>query len=260
MQPMVNLALRVLREAGEELVHAVDRFDFERASDPEISKFIADCAIGTEKQIIFKLRKHFPNDSFVGRDTGRKDADEPSGALWSINPLEGEENFRSGLPLFSLVLTCSINGKTEHAIIINPVTRQEFTASRGRGAEMSGRRIRTTEKRQLSQCLLGVKFPGIASNPRNDRLRERMAKLSGETRMIRALGDDALSLASLAAGQLDAVWLTGVESTSLQAGALIAKESGALLTDFSGGPDYDAEGDVIAASPKLLKLVIKASV
>jgi myo-inositol-1(or 4)-monophosphatase len=260
MQPMVNLALRVLREAGEELVHAVDRFDFERASDQEISQFIADCAISTEKQVIFKMRKHFTNDSFAGRETGRQDPEAPSGTVWSINPLEGEENFRNGLPLYSIVLVCELNGKAEHAVIMNPTNGQEFTASRGRGAELSGRRMRTNTKAKLNQSLLGVKFPGMAQNDRNDRIRARLNKLSCETRMIRALGDDALSLAHLAAGHLDAVWLGNVDSITLKAGALIAKEAGALLSDFSGGPDYAAEGDVIAANPKLLKSVIKSSI
>jgi len=260
MQPMVNLALRVLREAGEELVHAVDRFDFGRASEQEVSQFIADCAIGTEKQVIFKMRKHFDLDSFSGRETGRQDPEKPSGTVWSINPLEGEENFRNSLPIFSIVLTCEIAGKTEHAVILNPTNGQEFTASRGRGAELSGRRIRTGIKSKLNQSLLGVKYPGMAQNERNDRIRARLNNLSCETRMIRALGDDALSLAHLAAGQLDAVWLSNVDQTSLKAGALIAKEAGALLTDFSGGLDYSAEGDIIASNPKLLKTVIKASI
>ncbi|WP_396588764.1 inositol monophosphatase family protein [Bermanella sp. R86510] len=258
MQPIVNLALRVLREAGEELVHAVERFDFERASDQEISKFLADCAIGTEKQVIFKLRKHYPNDSFQGRETGRKDPETPTGSVWLINPIEGQDNFRSGLPLFSLVLACQMNGRTEHALVINPITGQEFTATRGRGTEMNGRRMRTSETTKLNSAILGIKYPGIAQNEQNDRLRVRLGNLARETRMIRSLGDDALTLAHVAAGHLDAAWLSKVDSTTLEAGALIAKEAGCLLTDFSGGAHYQA-GDVIAANPKLIKNIIKGS-
>lgn len=258
MQPMVNLALRVLREAGEELVHAVERFDFERATDQEISKFIADSAIGTEKQIIFKMRKHFPNDTFEGRETGRQEREAPTGTVWYINPVEGQENFRAGLPLFSLVLACQVNGKTEHALIVNPNSGQEFTSTRGRGAEMSGRRIRTKDKTKVSQSIIGVKFPGIAENDRNTRLRERINNLSTQTRMIRALGDDALTLANLAAGNLDAAWLTDVDSTVILAGALIAKEAGCLITDLSGGALYE-EGDLIASNPKLVKSILKSS-
>ena len=259
MQPMVNLALRVLRDAGEELVHAVERFDFERSSDQDISKFVADSAIRTEKTIIFKLRKHFPEDTFQGRETGTSSSEKPTGNTWLITPLEGQENFRSGLPDYSLVLACQVNGKTEHALIINPVTGQEFTASRGRGAELSGRRMRASSKTKLSQAIVGIKFPGIAQDERNDRIRVRIGNLSQQTRMIRALGDDALTLAHLAAGHIDAAWLNNVDSLTLQAGALIAKEAGVLITDFSGGPDYASEGDVIASNPKLLKSVIKGS-
>ncbi len=259
MQPMVNLALRVLREAGEELVHAVERFDFERSSDQDISKFVADSAIRTEKTIIFKLRKHYPEDTFQGRETGTTTGEDENGKTWLINPLEGQENFRSGLPVYSIVLACQINGKTEHALVINPVTGQEFTASRGRGAEMSGRRIRTSEKIKLNNAILGIKYPSIVQDERNDRIRQRLSNLSMQTRMVRALGDDALTLAHLAAGHLDAIWLSNVESTSLQAGGLIAKEAGALLTDFSGGPSYESEGDVLSSNPKLLKSLIKGS-
>lgn len=259
MQPMVNIALRVLREAGEELVHAVERFDFERSSDQDISKFIADSAIGTEKQIIFKLRKHFPDDRFQGRETGSQERENSNGNLWLINPVEGQENFRSGLPLFSLVLACQVNGKTEHALIINPVSGQEFTATRGRGAECNGRRMRTSDKLKLSQAIIGIKYPGMAQDERNNRIRERIANLASQTRMIRALGDDALTLAHLAAGHIDAAWLTNVEQTSLEAGVLIAREAGSLVTDSSGGADFTSQGDVIAANPKLIKSFIKGS-
>lgn len=259
MQPMVSIALRVLREAGQELVHAAERFDFERASDQEISKFIADCSIGTEKQIIFKLRKHFPDDNFLGRETGSQARSEDANTTWQVNALEGAENFRSGLPLYSMVLVCMVDGKAQHALIVNPVTGEEFTATRGRGAELSGRRIRTTEKTKLNQAVVGVKFPGIADNERNVRLRERIMNLGTQTRMIRALGDDALTLAYTAAGQVDASWISEADDISLQAGVLIAKEAGCLMADFSGGPDFETQRDVICAHPKLLKAVIKGS-
>ncbi len=256
---MVSIALRVLREAGEELVHAVERFDFERASDQEISKFIADSSIGTEKQIIFKLRKHFQDDNFQGRETGTHARNPDANAVWLINPMAGKDNFRSGLPLYSLVLVHQVNGKTEHALIVNPATGEEFTATRGRGAEMNGRRIRTSDRAKLSQAILGIKFPGIADSERNDRLRERIGKLTTQTRMIRALGNDALTMAHVAAGHIDAAWLGDVDEFSLEAGALMAKEAGCLITDFSGGHDAMTQRDVIVSNAKLLKGVLQGS-
>jgi len=259
MQPMVSIALRVLREAGQELVHAAERFDFDRATDQEISKFIADCSIGTEKQIIFKMRKHFPDDNFLGRETGSQVRSEETPTTWHVHALEGAENFRTGLPLYSMVLVCMVDGKAQHALIVNPATGEEFTASRGRGAELSGRRIRTGEKTKLSQTVLAVKYPGIADNERNVRLRERIMNLSTQTRLIRALGDDALTLAYTASGQVDASWISEADDMSLQAGILIAKEAGCLMTDFSGGPDFETQRDVICSNPKLLKSVLKGS-
>lgn len=259
MQPTVNIALRVLREAGEELTQAVERFDFADASELEISKFIAECCIGTEKKLIFSLRKHFPEHSFQGRETGFHERNPDTDTVWFINPIEGLENFRNGLPLYSMVLVCQINGKVEHAIVFNPASGEEFSASRGRGSEYNNRRTRTGERLKIEQAMVGLKYPGLAQNERNERLRTRIANFSNQVRGVRVLGNDAITMAYAAAGRLDAVWLSEVDSINLMAGSLLMKEAGCLICDFAGGNDMDKQGDVVAANPKLMKTIIQVS-
>lgn len=71
MQPMVKLALRAARNAGQDLVRRLDRFDAYQSTDQEKAKFIADCTIGLEKSIIFELKKSLPDHNFHGRETRR---------------------------------------------------------------------------------------------------------------------------------------------------------------------------------------------
>ena len=65
MQPMVNLALRAARNAGQDLVRRLDRFDASQSTDQEKAKFIADCTIGLERSIIFELKKSLPEQMGV---------------------------------------------------------------------------------------------------------------------------------------------------------------------------------------------------
>ena len=55
------------------------------------------------------------------------------------------------------------NGKLEHAIILDPVRQEEFTASRGRGAQLNGRRLRVSDRTDLKECLIGTGTPFWAS-------------------------------------------------------------------------------------------------
>jgi myo-inositol-1(or 4)-monophosphatase len=47
----------------------------------------------------------------------------------------------------------------EHAVVLDPVRQEEFTASRGRGAQLNGRRLRVSGRTSLDGALLGTGFP-----------------------------------------------------------------------------------------------------
>lgn len=44
-------------------------------------------------------------------------------------------------------------------MVLDPVRQEEFTASRGRGAQLNGRRLRVSSRTSLEGALLGTGFP-----------------------------------------------------------------------------------------------------
>ncbi len=52
--------------------------------------------------------------------------------LWVIDPLDGTTNFIHGVPHFAVSIACKYKGRLEHAVVLDPVRQEEFTASRGR--------------------------------------------------------------------------------------------------------------------------------
>jgi len=254
MQPMVNLALRAARNAGQDLVRRLDRFDSAQSTDQEKAKFIADCTIGLEKSIIFELKKALPEHNFHGRETGQN-GDNSSQPTWQICVIDDIANFRVGIPAFAFIICCVVNGKTEHAVIINPINGDEFTASRGRGSQLNNRRIRCGHINALNDAIVGYTQPLGTSDSVHDQ-RERVQRLMGKTYDLRNIGSNALSICYVAADRFQAAMLSNVDEYALNAAGLVAAEAGCLMSEVSGQPMLKAPANVVVSNPRLLKALL----
>ncbi|WP_221799857.1 inositol monophosphatase family protein [Oceanobacter mangrovi] len=252
---MVNLALRAARNAGEDLVRRLDRFDSSQSTDQEKAKFIADCSIGLEKAIIFDLKKAYPEHNYRGRETGLNAGVEKQ-PTWSVCVIDDIANFRVGIPAFAIIIACQINGKTEHAIITNPINGDEFSASRGRGTQANNRRIRCGSTVALADAIIGYTQP-VGTGEEAFSQRERLMKLMSKTYDLRNIGSNALSLAYVAADRFQGVLLSNVDEFALQAGSLIASEAGCLLSDVSGQPQLKPGCNLVVSNPRLLKNLLQ---
>ena len=57
----------------------------------------------------------------------------------------------------------------------------------------------------------------------------------------------------MAAGRVDGFWEIGLKPWDTAAGELLAKEAGAIVTDFVGGHNYENSGNIVVANPRVLK-------
>ena len=254
MQPIVNLALRAARNAGQDLVRRLDRCDASQSSDQEKAKFIADCTIGLEKGIIFELKKSLPEHNFHGRETGDNITDEKQ-PTWQVCVIDEVSNFRVGIPSFAITISCLQSGKTEHAIMVNPMNGDEFTASRGRGTQLNNRRIRASNVSTLEDSIIGYTQPR-SNNEEAFEQRQRLQNLMVKSYDLRNIGSNALSLAYVAADRFQGALLSNVDEFALTAGSLIASEAGCLLADASGQPQLKAPANLVVSNPRLLKALV----
>lgn len=254
MQPMVNLALRAARNAGQDLVRRLDRFDSSQSTDQEKAKFIADCTIGLEKSIIFELKKALPEHNFLGRETGLN-GDQPGQPTWQICVIDDIANFRVGIPSFAIIVACQINNRTEHAVVLNPINGDEFTASRGRGAQLNNRRIRCGQTYNLSDAIIGYTQP-MGTNENAFAQRERLQQLMARAYDLRNIGSNALSVCYVAADRFQGAMLSNVDDFALNAAGLVAAEAGCLLSEVTGQPLLRAPANLAVSNPRLLKSLL----
>lgn len=143
-------------------------------------------------------------------------------------------------------------------MVLDPVRQEEFTASRGRGAQLNGRRIRVSNRKSLDGALLGTGIP--FKNHCDDQLAsyaKTIEILAAECAGIRRAGAASLDLAYVAAGRLDAFWEIGLAEWDIAAGALLVREAGGLVTDVDGTDGYLSSGNIVCGTPKCFKSVLQ---
>lgn len=258
MQPMLNIALRAARAAGELIVRSIERLDVLTVNEKDARDYVTEIDRAAEQTIIQALRKAYPDHGILGEESGLS---EGSGAgteyLWIIDPLDGTTNFIHGVPHFAVSIACKYRGRLEHAVVLDPVRQEEFTASRGRGAALNGRRIRVSPRKSLEGALLGTGFPFRDTQLDNlDNYLGMFRSLVGQTAGLRRAGAASLDLAYVAAGRYDAFWEFGLSEWDMAAGALLIQEAGGLVSDFGGGHDFLEKGQIVAGNAKCFKAVL----
>ncbi|WP_375737508.1 inositol-phosphate phosphatase [Pseudomonas boanensis] len=260
MQPMLNIALRAARSAGELIFRSIERLDVISINEKDAKDYVTEVDRAAELTIVQALRKAYPNHGILGEEGGvLEGSGEGADYQWIIDPLDGTTNFIRGVPHYAVSIACKYKGRLEHAVVLDPVRQEEFTASRGRGAALNGRRLRVSPRKSLEGALLGTGFPFRDSQMDHlDNYFGMFRSLVGQTAGIRRAGSASLDLAYVAAGRFDAYWEFGLSEWDMAAGALLVQEAGGLVSDFNGGHDFLEKGHVVAGNTKCFKAVLTA--
>lgn len=253
MEPMLTIALKAARKAAELIERSFERVDLIDIEEKGRNDFVSDVDRQAEREIIYLLSKSYPDHKFLGEESGHSGAKE-SEYEWIIDPLDGTTNFLHGVPHFSVSIACKYRGQVEHAVIVDVMRREEFTASRGKGAMLNGRRLRVTNRRNLDGALIGTGIPFNGYSLDNiDSYLACVKDIAGQTAGIRRQGSAALDLAYVAAGRFDGFWEMNLNQWDIAAGVLLVKETGGLISDFKGGNTFLESGHVVCGTPKVFK-------
>ena len=257
--PQVNIALRAARQAGTLIRRAAENNDPLKVDRKGGNDYVTQVDRAAEARIIEVIRRAYPDHGILaeegGEQPGRGDGVDH---LWVIDPLDGTTNFIHGFPQFAVSIALKIKGRVEHAVVYDPLREEEFTASRGRGAALNGRRIRVTGRAGLEGALIGTGFPFRQDQaPHLDAYMAMFRALVGESAGLRRPGAAALDLAWLAAGRTDGFFELGLQEWDMAAGVLLITEAGGLVGDLTGGHNHLARGNLVAGTPKVFKALLQ---
>jgi myo-inositol-1(or 4)-monophosphatase len=252
--PMLNMAVRAARSAGDVILRYVDRADTVAVAEKERHDFVSEVDRLAEQAIIAVLNRAYPSHAILAEESGSQPGDEYQ---WIIDPLDGTTNFLHGFPQFAVAVAVRHRAELQHGVVYDPLRNELFTASRGSGAALNERRIRVSKVKHLDGALLGTGFPFRRQQHLEDYLCMFRALFS-QTSGIRRAGSAALDLAYVAAGRLDGFWEIGLSPWDMAAGALLVQEAGGLVSDFGGGADFLSRGNIVAGTPAIAQAMLRA--
>ena len=250
MHPLVNIAVSAVRQASRLPMHGIDKVTPTTKNPLE---FLTALEVKAEQIMVDVIKAAYPEHAISAKQGGNIAGKD---ITWLIDSLDGSTNFLNGTPHFATTIAIIENGRVQHSVIYDPMTDELFTATRGRGASVNGRRLRVTSKKELNTCILGTTFP--SSNENNGAVKLAVFNdFVSQCKDIRITGTASLDLAYLAAGRLDAIWHFGLSEWEISAASLMIQEAGGLIDDMNGQQKFIDKGDLIAASPKTFKLMAK---
>lgn len=133
MHPMLNIAVRAARKAGNLIAKNYETPDAVEASQKGSNDFVTNVDKAAEAVIIDTIRKSYPQHTIITEESGELEGTDQD-VQWVIDPLDGTTNFIKRLPHFAVSIAVRIKGRTEVAVVYDPMRNELFTATRGQGA------------------------------------------------------------------------------------------------------------------------------
>lgn len=237
------VAEEVLRAAG-----ALARDYFLRRGELTVErKGVQDLVSVADKSVEALIRERlataFPGDAFLGEEGG---GDGQAARLWVIDPIDGTMNFLRGLPYWCCVLAYVENDVVELGLTADPLHSELFVARRGHGATRDGHPIRVSSVGDPAAACAALAFNFKQPAAPYLAMLERLTAAGFDHRRM---GSSALQLCHVADGRLDATATLHCASWDVLAGLLIAREAGALATNWLDGCPLTGQRAVAAATP-----------
>ena len=252
MHPLVNIALRAGRDAAGVLAQQSERLDRIRVVQDAEGKEVTSVEVDADKSLLYHIQNAYPQHHIESRVSGSHSG-KPGEPRWLLEPALGLANLVSGFHAFGIAIAIEINGQVAHAAVICPLLQEEFTASRGAGAQLNSRRLRVNPSDDLEGALVGIDptdlEPGLLASVQTNLLQQDCS--------IRMLGETSLDLLQVAAGRYRAGWGRPSSEAGLQAAALILQEAGGICGTETGNPALAAGNELLFANPKVFKQLVK---
>ena len=183
----------------------------------------------SETCIVAAIKKAFPGHCVLseeGGDCGIK----PSKYRWLIDPIDGTTNYAHGYNFYAVSIALAYEDEVLAGVIYAPMLKEMFSAAKGMGAFLNGKKIKVSKVPKLETALLATGF-NMNEKGRNIPVFE---KILPKAQGIRRAGSAALDMAYVAAGRLDGYWELAIYPWDIAAGIILVQEAGGKVTDLQG--------------------------
>lgn len=209
---------------------------------------VTEADTGSEAAAVATIRSFFPDHPIIAEESGMQQGN--GDCCWIIDPLDGTTNYAHNLAPFAISIAFAVNQQVQVGVVLEPLSGELFAAIKGRGAFCNGRPIHVSTNATVADSLLVTGFPYNIKEIL-DEVMERLKACVAAAQGVRRLGSAALDLCYVACARFDGFWEQNLKPWDVAAGALIAGEAGAMVTDFARRPFTLDQAQMLATNGKI---------
>ena len=197
------------------------------------------------------LTASYPEFGFWGEESGQS-ANQTN--RWIVDPIDGTHSFSRGQYFWSISVALELNNEIVLGAVFAPALNDYYCAALSKGAFKNGVAIQVSDESNLEDAMVATGFACLRSYLTDNNL-ARFGRIAQHTTGQRRFGSAAMDLCLVADGQVDAFWEQELNLYDVAAGALIAKEAGATVTDFKGNEGIFPK-QILATNGKILSQIL----
>lgn len=250
----VSLGREVLLSYYGNLEHIEEKFQ---------AGLVSEADKESERVIAEHLKKKFPEFEFLGEESfaaksapGAKVQAQPAQdkGRWIVDPLDGTTNYIHRFPIFCISLALEIHGQIQLAVVDVPMLKETYTAIRGQGAFVNGRRLQVSKTETLTKAFLATGFVAEHESIIAEQLRV-FSEMVRECRGVRRPGAAAYDLTQVARGVFDAYWERNIQPWDAAAGILLVEEAGGIIQTYRGEKYHPYKNSIVAGNQNVVRAI-----
>ena len=247
------MALDLISQAGD-LAHD----DFRRRHALTIrSKGVQDMAseadLNTELMIRDRLAKIFPEDGFLGEETGRTDFASGQG-LWVVDPIDGTQPFLSGLSGWCVSIAFVLDSKLMFGMVYAPARNELFAGGLGIPATLNGAPVDRHPGKAITDGIVGV---GYSPRVTPDDYLPIFGRLPHAGGMFYREGSGALTLCYVACGRLIGYIEAHINSWDCLGALAVVHAAGLKSNDFLANDGLHVGNQLVAGNDEVYAAIVK---
>ncbi|CAM5189036.1 Myo-inositol-1(Or 4)-monophosphatase OS=Ureibacillus acetophenoni OX=614649 GN=SAMN05877842_101333 PE=4 SV=1 [Ureibacillus acetophenoni] len=249
-----QFAKDIIYEAGKRIRNSFS-YDLvvETKSDP--NDLVTNIDRETELFFIEKIKEFDKNHRILGEEGMGEKIDSLEGPVWIIDPIDGTMNFVKQHRHFMITIGFYVDGVGKLGYIYDVMREDLFHAIAGEGAWYNDSPLRKLKPLSINEAVIGINASWIIPNRRVNH--EKMIELVRTVRGTRSYGSAAMEIAFVVSGKLDAYISMRLSPWDIAGGIVIAKEVGAIATNFEGNQFSLLSNDTfIIANPSLHQIIL----
>lgn len=250
----LNTAITAARLAGDLILKNFGRLSTGDIQTKQDFDFVTKVDKQAESIIMQTISDKFPLHVFLAEETLKQEAGD--NYRWIIDPLDGTTNYIHSYPMFSVSIALEYKDEIIVGVVLDPLKNELFYAVKGIGSFLNNKQIYVSDTVLLAKSLIATGFP-FRKKEMIDLYLDAFRKIFEEVSDIRRAGSAALDLAYIASGRCEGFFELNLSPWDIAAGSLLIKEAGGVITDFGGGENYLATGNIIGGNKHIHTEILK---